>query len=210
MNRLFTLCMFLIATSGLYAQKAETFQFVDIEGNVIEDGSTVVVNELVEDEFMGNFISTGLFVLNTSEASASVRLAYEIETLDNGSFQICFPENCISKMETGSFITTKGTMAAFEQRDLQCEWFPEEYGFCKATLAIEILSALGTKIADGPSINIVFNYADPAGIENPQQNVIVKNCYNLQGHAIDKTSTIMKGISIRQLSDGRTIKCLTK
>ena len=210
MNRLFTLCMFLIATSGLYAQKAETFQFVDIEGNVIEDGSTVVVNELVEDEFMGNFISTGLFVLNTSEASASVRLAYEIETLDNGSFQICFPENCISKMETGSFITTKGTMAAFEQRDLQCEWFPEEYGSCTATLAIEILSALGTKTADGPSINVVFNYTDPANIDNLKQAVDVKSCYNLLGQVIGQNNKSHKGISIKQLPDGRIIKCLTK
>ena len=164
MNKLFTLCLLLMVAAGLSAQNADTFKFADSNGNILDDEATVSVGELVEDEFMGNYINSGLSVKNTSQSEASIRIAYEIETLDNGSFQICFPENCISKTETGSFTTTKGEMTAGELRSLQCEWFPNEYGTCKARLTIEVLNGLGLKTADGPSVNVVFSYLNVVNV----------------------------------------------
>ena len=163
MKKLLTLFLFsLLSTLCTVAQDSSTFQFVDKNGNTIANGTSLTVSELTEDEIMGNFISTGLSVKNTSETNASVRISYQIETLDNGLFQICFPSSCITKTTTGSFETTNGEMTAGEVRDLQCEWFPEAYGTCKVTLTIEVLNALGTKIADGSAVQVSFSYADPS------------------------------------------------
>ena len=162
MKKLFNLFLFsLLSTLCAVAQDSSTFQFVDKSGNTVANGTTLTVSSLTEDEIMGNFISTGLSVKNTSESNASVRISYQIETLDNGMFQICFPSSCITKTTTGSFETTKGEMTAGEVRDLQCEWFPEAYGTCKVTLALEVMNALGTKIANGPAIQVAFAYNSP-------------------------------------------------
>ena len=189
------------------AQDSDSFQFVDQSGNMVVNGSTVTLSDLKEDLFLGNFISSGLSVKNMSETSAKVRIVYDITTLDNGSFQICFPINCMSRFETGSYTTTADDMNGGEQRDLQCEWFPDAYGTCKARLAIEVLSALGTKIADGPAVTVVFTYADPANIESQQLAVGVKESYNLQGQRMDHGH---KGISISRLTNGRVIKLINK
>ena len=208
MKKLFTLFLFsLLSTLCAVAQDSSTFQFVDKGGNTVANGTSLTVSELTEDEIMGNFITTGLSVKNTSGSNASVRISYQIETLDNGQFQICFPSSCITKTTTGSFETTKGEMAAGEVRDLQCEWFPKAYGTCKATLAIEVLSALGTKIADGPAIQVTFAYADPSHVGAFSTEATVSECYTLQG--LPATSS-HQGVTITRLSDGRIIKSFTK
>ena len=208
MKKLFTLFLFsLLSTLCAVAQDSSTFQFVDKGGNTVANGTSLTVSELTEDEIMGNFITTGLSVKNTSGSNASVRISYQIETLDNGLFQICFPSSCIPKTTTGSFETTKGEMAAGEVRDLQCEWFPIAYGTCKATLAIEVLSALGTKIADGPAIQVTFAYADPSHVGAFSTEATVSECYTLQG--LPATSS-HQGVTITRLSDGRIIKSFTK
>ena len=98
MKKLFTLFLFsLLSTLCAVAQDSSTFQFVDKGGNTVANGTSLTVSELTEDEIMGNFISTGLSVKNTSDSKASVRISYQIETLDNGMFQICFPSSCITK-----------------------------------------------------------------------------------------------------------------
>ena len=208
MKKLFTLfVLFLMLVGQTRAQDSNTFQFVDKDGNTVTSGTTLTVNLLTADDILGNFISTGLSVKNTSTASASLRISYQIATLDNGLFQICFPANCVTKDTTGDFVTSKGEMNAGEKRDLQCEWFPTAYGTCKATLTIEVMNALGTKIADGPAVEVVFQYADPTHVGSISTETSVVERFNLQGISMDARQ---KGIGISRLSDGRIVKTLTK
>ena len=211
MKKLFTLFLFsLLSTLCAVAQDSSTFQFVDKGGNTVANGTSLTVSELTEDEIMGNFISTGLSVKNTSDSKASVRISYQIETLDNGLFQICFPSNCYTKTTTGSFVTSKGEMTAGEVRDLQCEWSPVAYGTCKVTLAIEVLSAEGTKVADGPAVST---------------EATVLECYTLQGRRVQRSTfngqcsmvngqcSMVNGqrsMLIIRLSDGRIVKSFNK
>lgn len=206
MKKLFTLTLFLLTTACAMAQD-NTFQFVDENGDVVANGTTLNCQTLVEDVFLGNCIKTGLYVRNSTETTASIRMVYNIETIDNGTFQICFPENCISRNEAGEYTTTKGSINAGVKRDLQCEWFPDAYGTCKARLAIEVLNAIGNKLADGPAVNIVFNYANPAHIDSQKGNVAVTDSYNLQGQHVAEPR---QGISITRLSNGKTIKHINK
>ncbi|MBQ8657408.1 MAG: Omp28-related outer membrane protein [Prevotella sp.] len=161
MRKIFTLFVLLVAAVTAMAQDANTFQFVNQDGNSV-DGQTVTVSELTEDPFGSDYISSGLSVKNTSTADAKLLVNYEITAIDNGAYQICFPVNCISKTETGSFSTEAGTLSAGEVKSLQSEWLPEAYGQCKVTLKIDVLNGLGTKVADGPTVNVIFNNANPA------------------------------------------------
>lgn len=144
------------------AQSSDTFQFVDKNGQAVASGATVIVSDLTEDPFGAQYINSGLKVKNTSAEEASVRMVCEIQSIDNGDFQLCFPLNCMRKSAPGTFTTESGSLNANEISNLQCEWFPTAYGSCKAKLSLEVLNALGTKTADGPSITLVFNHAAPA------------------------------------------------
>ena len=199
-------CAFCMTTTVM-AQDSDTFQFVDQSGNMVANGSTVTLSDLKEDLFLGNYISSGLSVKNTSATTARVRMVYDITTLDNGTFQICFPVNCMSRFETGAYTTTADNMSGGEQRDLQCEWFPEAYGTCKVALAIEVVNALGTKIADGPAVQVAFAYADPAHVNAFSTEVTVLERYTLQGQPATNSH---QGITIIRLSDGRIVKSVTK
>ena len=165
MKKIFTLFLLLVATVTAMAQDANTFAFWNNDGEVA-NGATITVSELQDDAFGGSFISSGLSVANLSNGDANLCVSYEVTSIDNGAFQICFPTNCISKTETGSWTTEVGSMTAKELRSLQCEWLPEAYGQCKVTLKIEVCNSLGTKVADGPSVNVIFDYANPDVQEN--------------------------------------------
>ncbi len=160
MKKIFTLILLLVATVTAMAEDANTFAFWNNDGKVA-DGATITVNTLTEDAFGGSFISSGLSVANLSNGDAHLCINYEVTSIDNGAFQICFPTNCIQKNETGSWTTEVGNMTAYDLRSLQCEWLPEAYGQCKVTLKIEEYNSFGTKIADGPSVNVIFDYANP-------------------------------------------------
>ena len=125
MKKFFTLFLFSLLTIGqAWAQDDNTFQFIDKDGNVVPDGTTITRMELVDDLFGECYISTGLYIKNTSDVSANMQVAYQIETMDNGEFQICFPVNCVRKSSIGNFTTSSGSLDADAVSDLQCEWFP--------------------------------------------------------------------------------------
>lgn len=208
MKKLFTLSLFLLASAWALAQDSNTFQFVDKDGNVVADGTTIVRSELVDDPFGESYISTGLFVKNTSDGSVSMRVAYQIETMDNGEFQICFPVNCIRKSVAGSFTTTSGSLDAGTVSNLQCEWFPVAYGSCHAKLTIEVLNALGAKIADGPTIVVVFNNADPAGITGIYRtSAVPKQYFSVDGR---KKDGLQRGLNIIRMTDGTVVRQFNK
>ena len=208
MKKLFTLSLFLLTSAWAMAQDSNTFQFVDKDGNVVADGTTVDAKNLAEDVFLGNYISTGLSVKNVSAETAAIRMAYQIELIDNGDFQICFPMNCIRKMEPGTYNTESGSMNAGEIRDMQCEWFPTDFGTCKVKLSIEVLSALGLKTADGPTITVIFTNTDPSGIIGIHESpATTQQCFSVDGR---KKDGIQKGLNIIRMTDGTTIKLFNK
>jgi len=159
------------AMAPALAQTDDTFQFVDKNGSVVSNGTTIVATELTEDEFLGNNINCGLQVKNMSGATAHVRMVYEVSTIDNGSVQVCFPVTCNSQFQQGVYETAAGPMDSGEVRDLQSEWFPLAYGQCVVSYRIELMKQVGffprqsyEKVADGPTVSVVFRYDDPAAI----------------------------------------------
>ena len=128
MRKIFTLIAALFIGSAAFAQVDNTFQFVDEEGNVVEDGSTWHAYERTEDMAMGPMIHSGLYVKNTTGEDVGVSVDYEILDAPGGNFQICYPVSCITTTidAEGAYKGLKNAgndvHLANSTEDIQIEW----------------------------------------------------------------------------------------
>lgn len=166
MKKIFTVLFLMgvsLAVSLSLAQDIDrSFVFIDEDGTELENGATVV-RTLVEEYDEGvEVINSGLSVKRADNAITNyLRVRYKITTLDNGSYQLCFPMNCVKQEEVGEYITNEGQLMSNPQ-DLQSEWFPEGDGSCIVELKIELMASVGgfppayAYMTDGPSLTLKF------------------------------------------------------
>ena len=167
----------LLALFALTASaQLTTFEFVDRDGNVVPDGSTLTLSDVtVEEDYETgetfSVIYAGLSVRNTTETQAALRLVADVTRLDGGTYQLCFPVNCMSMTETCTLTTESGILAANAMQDLLTEWFPDGEGGCDVTLKIQVMNAIGqfpniryTLLGDGATVTLHFRNGD---VEEP-------------------------------------------
>ena len=170
MKKIFTLLFLMgasLTASQLSAQDIDrSFVFVDENGNELENGATVVRNQLEDYDEGVEVIYSGLSVKKMDNPSSNfLRMRYNITQLDNGFYQLCFPSNCVKQTEVGKYITNQGSLM-FNPQDLQSEWFPEEDGSCIVELTIEVMEQVSSfppqyeHMAYGPSLTLKFVKGD--------------------------------------------------
>ena len=210
MKKFFTL-FFLCFVSAVIAlgQNLSTIVFVDKDGNQIQEGTTITANNAVID-FGIISLPSGLFVKNVSSADIGIRIHYNIQTLENGTFQICFPQTCVTKSAVGSFVTSEGVMTAGQVSNLMTEWVPSGFGQCKVTYQIELMKqtqVLPPKFESlemGPTVSVDYIYADPSRIKDLScDNTEATSCYGINGI---QYSTLQKGLNVVRLNNGRVVK----
>ena len=152
----------LIALPLLAQEFDESYVFVDEKGNIIENGATVVRNDVEPFDEVSDVIYSGISVLNLGgPTSDHIKMNYVIERIDNGTYQICFPTTCNMQTEAGAYETSIGQLMG-DLQDIQSEWFPVADGECVVTLTIEILTKQGffpptyVHKAFGPSVTLHF------------------------------------------------------
>lgn len=151
----------------LHAQDVdESYVFMDEEGNIIENGATVVRNVVEPYDDASEVIYSGISVLNLSGSSSDyLKVSYEIQRIDNGTYQICFPTTCNMQTEAGAYETGIGQLMN-DLQDIQSEWFPVADGECIVTLSIEIFTKQGlfppsyVHKAFGPTMTLRFVKGD--------------------------------------------------
>lgn len=220
--KLFMLFAAFAFCSAANAQVDNTLQFVDANGEVVENGA--VVNGVVEYKDMGEYggyyqVSTGLSVRNNTSDYAGVQTAVDLKRIDNGSFSCCFPGTCQEVTSTGTYTTRGGVLNANELKSFETEWIPVEYGQCEATFKLEILGvdelfgmpvAGNEVIAEGPTVTVKFVYDEnTTGINNitTSEGHDVVAYYSLDGQ---KQNTPKKGINIVKYKNGKTAKIVVK
>lgn len=167
MKRIFTLLLFglSLAVMPVMAQDDEeideSYLFVDANGAVIPNGSTVVRDQIEIDGEGNEIITSGIFVKNVSAPSTLfLRMHYEITKLDNGYYQLCFPTSCNTQDEEGYYVTNEGMVTGTQ--DIQSEWFPEADGTCEVVLFIETMTQKSifppkyVHSGNGPTITVRF------------------------------------------------------
>ena len=188
--------LFIILLCSMIGEKAfandnTMVQFVDKNGKVVADGTTVNVAESEKDAFGEVMFKTGLYVKVATEENVHVGIDYDIKSLPNGAFQICFPQNCVMKEAAGQYSTEKGSFGATDKKDIQAEWIPDEddFGTCTVELQVNIytynaLTKAYTLAKNGPKVTVNMIYKDPA-----QENKIVQ-FVNKNGNVISDGATI--------------------
>ena len=141
MRKFFTLLLFglsMLAWPAMAQEIDESYVFMDEEGNIIENGATVVRNVVEPFDEVSDVIYSGISVLNLGGSTSDyIKMIYVIDRIDNGTYQICFPTTCNMQTEVGVYETGIGQLMG-DLQDIQSEWFPIADGECVVTLKIEI------------------------------------------------------------------------
>lgn len=168
----------MLTAAILSAQTSDYFEFVDKDGNVVPDGTTLTFTEVTpeEDLFTGeviNYMYARLSVRNKTATNRALRIKMAINRIDNGNYQLCFPMACKTYSQAVTTVTEGGLMSANELRDLQTEWLPADKGGCDVVLTIEVLNMTGsifnptfTHLADGPAVTL--HYRNGIGDPDPE------------------------------------------
>ena len=173
MRKIFTLLfgLSMLAWPVMAQDVDESYVFMDEEGNIIENGATVVRNVVEAYDEVSEVIYSGISVLNLGGSSSDyLKMHYDIQRLDNGIYQICFPSTCNMKTEVGVYETGIGQLMG-DLQDIQSEWFPIADGECVVTLRIEVFTKQGlfppsyVHKADGPTMTLRFVNGDVPGPE---------------------------------------------
>lgn len=208
MNRIFTLAVaLLLQCAAVLAQGTSALQFVDAEGNVIADGSTVVFNKVEANDFGQEFIKIPLFLKNTSEANVRAGIEVDLTKMSSGSFQVCMGDLCIPMLRPEVSSSSKAVLTPGQANDLQTEWFTDADKLTwnlRLTAKIYSSGRTPTVLAEGSTITVTLSN-DPTGVQgltaDKGQTVVAR--YNTQGQSISRTA---KGINIVKYADGRVIK----
>ena len=217
MKKLFTLCIALLVSC--VAMNAQNFIFVDGEGNTIENGATLTMDQVsYKEDFVFNpdgsyeiiqvpMISlSGVYIKNNSAESQSCKVTYNVTALPNGSFAACCAGNC-SNLDSEGTIEKNANADAGKTIDISTdtEWVPVAAG----TTTVKI-SAQGSKsMLPDSEITINFIYDGTAsidGIQNNADNKVVAR-YSINGQLLDAPQKV---INILKYADGRIEKVIVK
>lgn len=198
---------------------AQNFIFVDGDGNTIENGATLTMDQVSYKEDLvfnpdGSYekiqvpmISlSGVYIKNNSAESQSCKVTYNVTALPNGSFAACRAGNC-SNLDSEGTIEKNANADAGKTIDISTgtEWVPVAAG----TTTVKI-SAQGSKsMLPDSEITINFIYDGTAsidGIQNNADNKVVAR-YSINGQLLDAPQ---KGINILKYADGRIEKVIVK
>lgn len=217
MKKLFTLCIALLFSC--VAMNAQNFIFVDGEGNTIENGATLTMDQVsYKEDFVfkpdGSYEIiqvpmiplSGVYIKNNSSESQSCKVTYNVTALPNGTFAACCAGNC-SNLDSEGTIEKNANADAGKTIDISTdtEWVPVAAG----TTTVKI-SAQGSKsMLPDSEITINFIYDGTAsidGIQNNADNKVVAR-YSINGQLLDAPQ---KGINILKYADGRIEKVIVK
>ncbi len=192
MKKIFTLLCAMMMGTAAFAQ--DLYVFADKDGKVYEDGVTIECNEVEDDGFGTIQVPSGLYVKNVDAPSNyAVSAIADIQKMDNGALQLCFPTNCATYNTTGKQAeTAKGTVVQGELKNLMTEWFPTAYGECTVVYTLKIYQGLFNK--GSRTITVNYRYADPTSISQVKNGKSAQGTYyNLKGQRVEKPA---KGLYI--------------
>lgn len=196
-----------LLTSLFVSAQAQTSSndvvFVDEQGRVITNNTTVVLNKVEKTTFPfeGNKISGKLYIQNKSDKSQDVSLSYIINDIDEGEVKVCALENCTNNPEPGTYeVGDKLFSVGSDKEAIEIEHFYGESEKCTITLKLKVKELGSDKEKEGPSITIKFD-TNAAGIAAvASQKGITYDVYNTQGvllhRQLTSLSNLPKGVYI--------------
>ena len=190
-----------LLTSLLVSAQAQTSNndvaFVDAQGKVIPNGTTVVLNAVKDAMFPPGWkeIAGEVYIKNMSDKNLTVTLFSRINSIDGGNVTVCALGGCTPVEEGNSTeIGSQPLLAGSERESIAIE---HTYGHSeKGSITLKLTtkeSESGQQI-EGPSITIKF-YTDPTAIAGvASQKGLTYDVFNTQGTLLYKQLTSLAGL----------------
>ena len=190
-----------LMTNLLVSAQAQTSSndvvFVDEQGRVITNNTTVVLNKVEKTTFPfeGNKISGKVYIQNKSDKSQDVSLSYTINDIDEGDVQVCAYGNCTFHSEAGTYeIGSKLFPIGLEKEAVEIDHSYGEFEDCTVTLKLTIKELGSQEEKAGPMITIKFDTKATGIAAVAPQKGITYDVYNTQGVLLHKQLTSLTNL----------------
>ena len=190
-----------LLTSLLVSAQAQTSNndvaFVDAQGKVIPNGTTVVLNAVKDAMFPPGWkeIAGEVYIKNTSDKNLTVTLFSRINSVDEGNVTVCALGGCTPLEEDNSTeIGSQMLLAGSERESIAIEHTYEHSEKGSITLKLTIKESDSEQQIEGLSITIKFD-TDPTAIAGvASQKGLTYDVFNTQGTLLYKQLTSLAGL----------------
>ena len=196
-----------LLTSLLVSAQAQTSNndvaFVDAQGKVIPNGTTVVLNAVKEALFPPGRkeIAGEVYIKNTSDKDLTVTLYSRINSVDEGNVTVCALGGCTPlEKDNSTEIGSQKLPAGSEKESIAIEHTYEHSEKGSITLKLTTKESDSEQQIEGPSITIKFDTNPTAIAGVASQKGLTYDVFNTQGMLLYKQitslSNLPKGIYI--------------
>ena len=191
-----------LLTSLFVSAQAQTstndVAFVDAQGKIIPNGTTVVLNAVKDAMFPPGWkeIAGEVYIKNMSDKNLTVTLFSRINSVDEGNVKVCALGGCTPLEEDNSTeIGSQMLFAGSERESIAIEHTYEHKEKGSITLKLTTKESDSEQQIEGPSITIKFD-TDPTAIaEVASQKGLTYDVFNTQGSLLYKQLTSLSGLS---------------
>ena len=190
-----------LLTSLFVSAQAQTSSndvaFVDAQGKIIPNGTTVVLNAVKDAMFPPGWkeIAGEVYIKNMSDKNLKVTLFSRINSVDEGNVKVCALDGCTPLEEDNSAeIGSHMLFAGSERETIAIEHTYERSEKGSITLKLTTKESDSEQQIEGPSITIKFD-TDPTAIaEVASQKGLTYDVFNTQGTLLYKQLTSLTGL----------------
>ena len=190
-----------LLTSLLVSAQAQTSNndvaFVDAQGNVIPNGTTVVLNAVKDAMFPPGWkeIAGEVYIKNTSDKNLTVTLFSRINSVDEGKVTVCALGGCTPLEEDNSTeIGSQKLGAGSEKESIAIEHTYEHSEKGSITLKLTTKESDSEQQIEGPSITIKFDTNPTAIAGVASQKGLTYDVFNTQGMLLYKQITSLSNL----------------
>ena len=210
-----------LLTSLLVSAQAQTSNndvaFVDAQGKVIPNGTTVVLNAVKDAMFSPGWkeIAGEVYIKNTSDKDLTVTLFSRINSIEEGNVTVCALGGCTPVEEGNSTeIGSQPLLAGSEREPIAIEHTYEHSEKGSITLKLTTKESESGQQIEGPSITIKFD-TDPTAIAGvASQKGLTYDVFNTQGSLLYKQitslSNLPKGIYLVRQQSAKGVTTIKK
>lgn len=191
-----------LLTSLFVSAQAQTstndVAFVDAQGKIIPNGTTVVLNAVKDAMFPPGWkeIAGEVYIKNTSDKNLTVTLFSRINSVDEGNVKVCALGGCTPLEEDNSTeIGSQKLLAGSERESIAIEHTYEHNEKGSITLKLTTKELGSKQEIEGSTIIVKFD-TNPTGIvEVASQKGLTYDVFNTQGSLLYKQLTSLSGLS---------------
>ena len=206
-----------LLTSLFVSAQAQTstndVAFVDAQGKIIPNGTTVVLNAVKDAMFPPGWkeIAGEVYIKNMSDKNLTVTLFSSIDNIEEGNVTVCALGGCTPVEEGNSTeIGSQMLLVGSEKESIAIEHTYERSEKGSITLKLTTKELGSKQEIEGPTIIVKFD-TNPTGIaEVASQKGLTYDVFNTQGTLLYKQLTSLAGLPkglylVRQQSDRKSV-----